>query len=316
MEAGFNWEAQDRAPLAEPVPGTEARVSEIIQGAVPPIAQETSPSATPAELNGNVAPLDLGQESRPIESTPLDAAPESEAMQEEEHNETTSIQEGVSKEARPAPKRAPRPSLPAQKGTTVFPVARISKIIKADSAVDICSKEATFLISAATVRRTILIQELFVKRFVEDACVNARMDKRKMVRYDDMAKATLQNEYFDFLRDVVPMPVPLSVAMQQRNELGKDHERDSDAGKNKQDASPESDQPAATSASPTPADSLPIPSTTSLPSISPFIGNVETPDTDPSVGQAPQLARIEGNNTPHHPIGSDHQESVAMDIGY
>lgn len=48
-------------------------------------------------------------------------------------------------------RRAPRPSLPPQKGTTVFPMARVSKIIKADSAVDICSKEATFLISAATV---------------------------------------------------------------------------------------------------------------------------------------------------------------------
>ena len=48
-------------------------------------------------------------------------------------------------------RRAPRPSLPPQKGTTVFPLARVSKIIKADSAVDICSKEATFLISAATV---------------------------------------------------------------------------------------------------------------------------------------------------------------------
>lgn len=48
-------------------------------------------------------------------------------------------------------RRAPRASLPPQKGTTVFPMARVSRIIKADSAVDICSKEATFLISAATV---------------------------------------------------------------------------------------------------------------------------------------------------------------------
>lgn len=46
-----------------------------------------------------------------------------------------------------------------------------------------------------------------------------------MVRYDDMgthatypAKAAQQNEYLDFLRDVVPMPIPLSVAMQQRAE--------------------------------------------------------------------------------------------------
>lgn len=70
-----------------------------------------------------------------------------------------------------------------------------------------------------------LTQELFVKKFVEEGCINARMDKRKMVRYDDMgthatypAKAAQQNEYLDFLRDVVPMPIPLSVAMQQRAE--------------------------------------------------------------------------------------------------
>lgn len=31
-----------------------------------------------------------------------------------------------------------------------------------------------------------MTQELFVKKFVEEGCINARMDKRKMVRYDDM----------------------------------------------------------------------------------------------------------------------------------
>lgn len=53
---------------------------------------------------------------------------------------------------------------------------------------DICSKEATFLISVATVRAWHLSQELFVKKFVEEGCTNARLDKRKMVRYDDMGK--------------------------------------------------------------------------------------------------------------------------------
>ncbi|WFD00830.1 hypothetical protein MYAM1_003583 [Malassezia yamatoensis] len=312
MDAGFHGEALDRVPISEPVPSTEVRLSDLVEAPVPPTAQEASLNATPAELDVNARPLDLGQDSRPIESSSLDAAPESEAMQQEEHNESVSTQEGSSKEARSVPKRAPRPSLPAQKGTTVFPVARISKIIKADSAVDICSKEATFLISAATVRGTVLIQELFVKRFVEDACVNARMDKRKMVRYDDMAKATLQNEYFDFLRDVVPMPVPLSVAMQQRNELGKDQEQDQDqdAGQNKQDASPETDQPAATAASPTPVESMPNPSTASS-----LTGNIGTLDINPAADEAPQLTRTEENHTPHHSIDSDHQESVAMDLG-
>ncbi|WFD07298.1 DNA-directed DNA polymerase [Malassezia vespertilionis] len=111
----------------------------------------------------------------------------------------------------PAPKRAPRQSLPSEKGTTVFPMARVSKIIKADTAVDICSKEATFLISAAT--------ELFVKKFVEEGYTNARLDKRKMIRYNDMARAVQQNGYFDFLQEVVPMPVPLSAALQRREEL-------------------------------------------------------------------------------------------------
>ncbi|PKI83521.1 hypothetical protein MVES_002510 [Malassezia vespertilionis] len=81
----------------------------------------------------------------------------------------------------PAPKRAPRQSLPSEKGTTVFPMARVSKIIKADTA------------------------ELFVKKFVEEGYTNARLDKRKMIRYNDM--------------EVVPMPVPLSAALQRREEL-------------------------------------------------------------------------------------------------
>ncbi|WFD32124.1 DNA-directed DNA polymerase [Malassezia sp. CBS 17886] len=119
----------------------------------------------------------------------------------------------------------------SEKGTTVFPVARVAKIIKvgpagalspqADTAVDICSKEATFLISAATVHLRVVFadwQELFVKKFVDDGCANARLDKRKMVRYDDMARAVQQNEFMDFLQEVIPMPVPLSTALQQRKE--------------------------------------------------------------------------------------------------
>ncbi|KAL4402875.1 protein heterodimerization protein [Malassezia pachydermatis] len=101
-------------------------------------------------------------------------------------------------------RRVSRPVAPPQKGTSVFPMAR------ADSSVDICSKEATFLISVAT--------ELFVKKFAEEGCNNARLDKRKMIRYDDMAKAVSQNEYLDFLREVVPTAIPLSVAMKQREE--------------------------------------------------------------------------------------------------
>lgn len=40
-----------------------------------------------------------------------------------------------------------------QPGTTLFPIARVKKIIKADKDVDTMSAEATFLIAAATVSR-------------------------------------------------------------------------------------------------------------------------------------------------------------------
>ncbi|EPQ29323.1 uncharacterized protein PFL1_03078 [Pseudozyma flocculosa PF-1] len=79
-----------------------------------------------------------------------------------------------------------------QRGTSTLPTARVQRIIKADRDVDICSREATFLISAAT--------ELFVKKFVDEAYTNARLDKRKVVSYKDMSKAVQQNDYLDFLK--------------------------------------------------------------------------------------------------------------------
>ncbi|WFD18605.1 DNA-directed DNA polymerase [Malassezia caprae] len=173
----------------------------------------------------------------PVESMPVvAAAPETQPVIATEEAAVPQGPENTTTEAEaPAPAPAPagtrkvsRPVQPPQKGTTLFPIARVSKIIKvrgiysqqADSAVDICSKEATFLISVAT--------ELFVKKFAEEGCTNARLDKRKMVRYDDMgtsdsaltrvAKAVAQNEYLDFLREIVPNTVPLPVAMKQREE--------------------------------------------------------------------------------------------------
>lgn len=38
-----------------------------------------------------------------------------------------------------------------QPGTTIFPISRVKRIIKADKEVDVMSTEATFLIAAATV---------------------------------------------------------------------------------------------------------------------------------------------------------------------
>ncbi|KAN0064615.1 DNA-directed DNA polymerase epsilon, subunit C [Thecaphora frezii] len=94
------------------------------------------------------------------------------------------------------------------KGTSIFPIARVQRIIKADRDVDICSREATFLISMAT--------ELFVKKFTDEAYTNARLDKRKVVGYKDLSKAVQQNDYLDFLKEVVPTPLTLSAALAER----------------------------------------------------------------------------------------------------
>ncbi|WFD39508.1 DNA-directed DNA polymerase [Malassezia japonica] len=138
-----------------------------VESATAPVPVPQAPESVPPPV----------QES---EEVMISDVPETEAPSSALDGDVSEIAADTTMEGGPSTsKRAPRQYVPPQKGTTVFPLARVSKIIKADSAVDICSKEATFLISAAT--------ELFIKKFVEEGCTNARMDKRKMVRYDDMA---------------------------------------------------------------------------------------------------------------------------------
>lgn len=56
----------------------------------------------------------------------------------------------VVKKTRPAP---PRPQAGEDDlGVSTLPMSRVAKIIKADSEIHACSKEATFLIGIATVR--------------------------------------------------------------------------------------------------------------------------------------------------------------------
>ncbi|GAC71333.1 hypothetical protein L1887_54929 [Cichorium endivia] len=94
------------------------------------------------------------------------------------------------------------------KGVSVFPVARVQRIIKADRDVDICSKEATFLISIAT--------EIFIRRLTDEAYTNAKLDKRKHVFYKDLSRAVQQTESLEFLRDAIPTAMPLSSALEAR----------------------------------------------------------------------------------------------------
>ncbi|PWN50223.1 histone-fold-containing protein [Violaceomyces palustris] len=113
--------------------------------------------------------------------------------------------------SKPKPSKSsstPTPAKRRQRGTASLPMARVQRIIKADREVDICSREATFLITIAT--------EMFIKKFADEAYTNARLDKRKIVQYKDISKAVIQNEYLEFLKEIVPPSMPLSQALAHR----------------------------------------------------------------------------------------------------
>ena len=85
-----------------------------------------------------------------------------------------------------------------QAGTTLFPMARVKKLIKADRDLENMSSEATFMIAVATVRlhswpycttegaQALIKQEYFVQHFMEEGYTRARLDNRKLVTYKDM----------------------------------------------------------------------------------------------------------------------------------
>ncbi|GAA5839930.1 hypothetical protein JCM3766R1_004725 [Sporobolomyces carnicolor] len=113
---------------------------------------------------------------------------------------------------RPRAGAAASPSI--ERGTTVLPTSRVNRIIKADEDVNLCSKEAIFLIAKAA--------ERMVGEMTSQAYANARLQKRnKLVKYSDLAAMASQPQWF-YLGEVIPNPIPLKVARQKRaqNEEG------------------------------------------------------------------------------------------------
>lgn len=107
-----------------------------------------------------------------------------------------SLTEGQDQDQGPAKKKRvikSRQSLAEKaKGTTLFPLSRIKRIIKADKELDMMSSEATFLVAVAT--------EYFIKHFMEEGYTKARLERRRIVNYKDMANVVSRSEEFDFLR--------------------------------------------------------------------------------------------------------------------
>ncbi|KAE8248684.1 hypothetical protein A4X13_0g5515 [Tilletia indica] len=100
---------------------------------------------------------------------------------------------------------------PAASGTSVFPTARVQRIIKSDEDLTNCSAEAAFLIAIAT--------ECFIKYFVEESYASARMEKRKAISYKDCQRAVQREWALGFLQEAVPPTMPLSLALKKAGAL-------------------------------------------------------------------------------------------------
>ncbi|GAA6060736.1 hypothetical protein JCM10212_003780 [Sporobolomyces blumeae] len=95
-------------------------------------------------------------------------------------------------------------------GSSVLPVSRVNRIIKADADVNLCSKEAIFLIAKAT--------EHMIATMTAQAHANARMKKTgKSVKLIDLATVATHPQWF-YLTEVIPLPIKLSDAKQRRQE--------------------------------------------------------------------------------------------------
>ncbi|KAL8287027.1 hypothetical protein RQP46_004033 [Phenoliferia psychrophenolica] len=96
-------------------------------------------------------------------------------------------------------------------GTSLLPIVRVHRIIKADQDVRLCSKEAIFLIGKAA--------EFMIGKITLQAHAEARIAKRsKMVKYQDLATVTGRGNQWFYLSEVIPPTIPLAQALAKRSE--------------------------------------------------------------------------------------------------
>lgn len=89
-----------------------------------------------------------------------------------------------------------------------LPISKIKKIFKMDPDYVSASSGALYATGLAT--------ELFVQYLVEQASVNARMEKRKKLQYKDFSHAVSAQESLHFLSDTVPKAQPIGELIQQK----------------------------------------------------------------------------------------------------
>lgn len=92
--------------------------------------------------------------------------------------------------------------------TLSLPISKIKKIFKMDPDYFSASSGALYATGLAT--------ELFVQYLVEQASVNARMEKRKKLQYKDFSSAVSVQDSLHFLSDTVPKSQPIGELIQQK----------------------------------------------------------------------------------------------------
>ncbi|KDQ62431.1 hypothetical protein JAAARDRAFT_203570 [Jaapia argillacea MUCL 33604] len=103
-----------------------------------------------------------------------------------------------------------RKSAERKPGHTLLPAARVENILHADGMTGVnMSKEALFMVSIAT--------EEFLKRLAQAGHHRALSERRSTITYHDMAMAAQEHPQFALLQDAIPLPLPLSVALERRS---------------------------------------------------------------------------------------------------
>ncbi|KAH9980271.1 hypothetical protein BGW80DRAFT_1454770 [Lactifluus volemus] len=105
-------------------------------------------------------------------------------------------------------RKHPRKTAERVPGHTLLPATRLENILRADGESGPMSKEAQFALSIAT--------EEFIKRFARAGHQLASAERRGIITYRDMATVAAQSPSLGFLEDVVPLPISLSAALEQR----------------------------------------------------------------------------------------------------
>ncbi|EIN12889.1 histone-fold-containing protein [Punctularia strigosozonata HHB-11173 SS5] len=93
-------------------------------------------------------------------------------------------------------------------GKSLFPVARVQRILKADKELPMIARDAVFLISLAT--------EEFVKRLSEEGQKAAERSQRTTVQQRDIATVVRRADEFVFLEEIISWAEPTAAPARRK----------------------------------------------------------------------------------------------------